>query len=340
MAIDDTTDLDPALRICEPGDLAVAVPYLLGFHPEQSLVVVALSRRRLVVTMRLDLADAATPALAEALGAAVRAGADEVVGVVYSDLPAEEEAHQNTAMTLGAEAAAQGLLLGDLLVVRDGRVWSLQCRDLDCPVCPVGGAVIDSASSRVAAAATYLGLVALPRREDLVAALDPLDDARRDALVPLIEQHENAAVQAALEGHGRRAERSARRAILAAARAADERAPSLSDERVARFGVALTEISVRDAVWMAVDAGRVEGRSLWHDLARRLPSPYDAAPLFLVGWTAWRAGNGALAGAAAERALAGDPTYSAANLLLAALARGVDPRQLPPLRAPKPPPGT
>ena len=68
-------------------------------------------------------------------------------------------------------------------------------------------------------------------------------------------------------------------------------------------------------------------------MARRLPGPYDAAPLFLFGWASWRAGNGALAGIAAERAVTSDPAYSAADLLLAALSRGLDPRRLPRLRA-------
>jgi hypothetical protein len=86
---------------------------------------------------------------------------------------------------------------------------------------------------------------------------------------------------------------------------------------------------------MAVDDGRLDGRALWRDLGRRLPSPYDASPLFLFGWAAWRAGDGALAGIAAERAIASDPGYSAADLLLAALARGVDPRRLPRLRLPR-----
>ena len=85
---------------------------------------------------------------------------------------------------------------------------------------------------------------------------------------------------------------------------------------------------------MAIDDGRLAGGELWLNLARRLPSPYDAPALFLYGWHTWRAGNAAVAGIAAERALASDPGYSAADLLLAALSRGIDPRTMPKLRAP------
>lgn len=99
--------------------------------------------------------------------------------------------------------------------------------------------------------------------------------------------------------------------------------------------MALQSYAVRDARWMALDAGRLHGVELWVNLARRLPNPHDAAPLFLAGWCSWRGGNGALAGIAAERALAADPGYSAANLLLAALARGIDRRKMPRLRRPR-----
>jgi hypothetical protein len=147
---------------------------------------------------------------------------------------------------------------------------------------------------------------------------------------------ENAAVAEVLDGHGRRHDRSVKRALFAAARASDEPcSSSVPDDDVARFGAALSEIAMRDALWMAVDDGRLDGRGLWRELARQLPSPYDAAPLFLFGWAAWRSGDGALAGIAAQRAVDSDSGYSAADLLLAALARGVDPRRLPKLRLPR-----
>ena len=83
---------------------------------------------------------------------------------------------------------------------------------------------------------------------------------------------------------------------------------------------------------MAIDDGRLDGAELWIDLARRLPHPYDAAPLFLAGWHAYRQGNGALAGIAADLAQTADPGYRAAALLRQTLAYGLNPRELPKLR--------
>lgn len=334
------------LGIHGPADLLQAVPYLLGFHPRSSLVIVGLHKSRLVVTVRLDLGDVGTPGvLADAVAAMHRGGASEFVAAVYDDscpersrrpLPWDSAAE---AFTVEAERVGGNVL--DVLLVAGDWWWSYSCADADC--CPAEGRRLPDDVSAFSAAATYAGLVALPDREALAAVLDPLPDADRDRLTPLIGEHENAAVQAVLDGHGARYDRSVKRALFAAARRSDAPAGpaerlEISDSDVARFGVALSTHPLRDSLWMAADDGRLDGRVLWLDLARRLPSPYDAAPLFLYGWCSWcswRSGNGALAGIAAERAVHSDPSYSAADLLLAALARGLDPRRLPKLRLPR-----
>ena len=35
-----------------------------------------------------------------------------------------------------------------------------------------------------------------------------------------------------------------------------------------------------DALWLAIEQKRIDGRALWHVLLTRLPSPYDAPALF------------------------------------------------------------
>jgi hypothetical protein len=46
------TDTDPTMRINGPADLLSAVPYLLGFHPTESLGLIGLTHGVLVVTAR------------------------------------------------------------------------------------------------------------------------------------------------------------------------------------------------------------------------------------------------------------------------------------------------
>jgi hypothetical protein len=99
----------------------------------------------------------------------------------------------------------------------------------------------------------------------------------------------------------------------------------LADIDVARCGAWLRHLAIRDAAWLEVDQRGGAGDELWLDLARRLPSPYDAAPLFLYGWSVWRRGNGALAGMASQRAITSDSNYTPGKLLLTALEHGLRP---------------
>jgi hypothetical protein len=325
-------------RISGPAELVQAVPYLLGFHPRASLVLIGLHDAALVVTARLDLDDA-DDALRHTVGSLARAGSTEVVAIVFGGAPDRDPSvplpWSAVAWDVADEVAAAGCELADALLVDGARWWSYECTDEMC--CPRSGRTLPDAPSTFTTAATVAGIAVLPTRDALAAQLDPAPDEERAALLPLIEQEEHEIVAAALEAGSKRRERAAKRAVFAAARASDEPRWTPPDaEEVARFGVALSDRALRDAAWMAVDDDRLDGRALWRELAVRLPAPYQATPLFLLGWRAWRHGNGALARVAADRVLAADPQYSPADLLLAALTHGMDPRRVPRLRLPRP----
>lgn len=338
---DADTGAIPTLRVRGPADLVQAIPYLLGFHPLQSLVLVGLERSQVVVTARLDLADLTPPQLLEdAVAGMYRGGAHTFLAVIFDDDASVRQRGSETYPLPWSSVAADladvvdrvGGDVDDVVLVSQNRLWSYLCSEPLC--CPPEGTVLAD-NSTVAAAATYAGLVALPDRASLAKLLDPEPDDRRNRLTPLIEAAEGEAVQRILEGGMDRENRSVKRALFAACRAADvpSAVPQHRDEQVVRFGTALRLDEVRDSLWMALDDGRIDGRTLWRYLARRLPAPYDAAPLFLFAWCSYRAGDGALAGIAAHRALDSDPAYSAADLLLAALSHAVDPRRLPKLRS-------
>jgi hypothetical protein len=328
---------EPALRVSGPGDLVQLVPFLLGFHPAESLVILGLAGGRIVVTVRMDLADVvADGVLAGTVSAMVDGGAEELVGVVFDDRavpaggrPPDPLPWHGVRAALQVEADRVGATVEDVLLVSERRWWSQCCPDSRC--CPREGRPLDDTSSEVAAAAAYAGLVALPDRAALAAMLEPEPDDVRDPLVAQLQAAEFG-LRAATDGG--RSQRSAKRALFATARAADRPGCGVlsTDDDLVRFGAALAITPVRDAVWLAVDERRLDGRELWRWLGRRLPGRYAAAPMFVFGWASWRAGNGALAGMAAERALAADPGYTAADLLLAALSQGLDPRPLPKLR--------
>jgi hypothetical protein len=336
-------ELTGSALIHGPADLLQAVPYLLGFHPVDSLVLIGLDGAHLVVTARMDLSDVAEPAaVTRTLAAMARGGATRVLCVVYDSAPLDRPpCWGGLAAALQDDCDLAGCELSDVLRVVEGRWSSLLCTDPRC--CPAGGNPLPDRPSPFVAAATYAGVVALPDRQALVDTLQPQPAPRRAALGSRLREQELLALRAATDGSGRRYERERLRALFAAARRtmagegyADcdiERSDTeRSDTELVAHAVALTALSVRDRIWLAIDDGRLDGRGLWREMARRLPAPYDAPPLFLFGWANWRHGNGALALIAAERAIESDPQYTAADLLLATLRHGLDPRHTPPLR--------
>ncbi len=312
-------------------DLAEAVPYLLGFHPQRSVVLLGLTGGteasplgHVRVTARLDTDDLvddvagdvadgvatdATRLAAMTAHSLRRGGAHRAVGVLFTDAD-EDPARCVRAMQLAGSACMDaGLDLLRFLVAAPA-------------------ADEQPASGIVAAAAIYAGLVALPDRASLVSLLDPDADDER-------EQHRAGVLEAIAArrrevhaGRGACWHRSATRALRAASRTVTV----VGNEALVRFGAALTDPEFRESCWLAIEAGRMDGEQLWRELARRLPRPYDAAPLFFSGWVRWRAGDGALAGIAVRRALDSEPDYQAAALLASALQSGLDPFSSPRLR--------
>jgi len=327
-----TTHPTPTIRLAGPADLLDAVPYLLGFHPSDSLVLLGLDgvgTSRLVVTVRIDLAELRSgAALADSIGAMRRGGATLLVAVVYDDGRDLLADFVDRVLLTAADVDCEVL---DVLRVVGERWWSLTCTDPTC--CPPQGRPLPPGTSQFSAEATYAGLTVLPDRAALAATLEPVPE--RERLLPLLAGSVGDSAEAAARDRTAAVGelQPAAEAIFRAAReSALPRWAGLSDEERVRFGAALRSIPVRDEVWTALDRREIEGQALWHDLARHLPSPYDAAPAFLIGWLAWRAGNGALANVAADRALEADPDYSAAELLVLAVSAGLDPRRMPPLQ--------
>ncbi|HEX8080660.1 MAG TPA: DUF4192 domain-containing protein [Jatrophihabitans sp.] len=362
----------PRIRISDPGELIETVPYLLGFHPRESLVLIGFAggaeQQQIQVTVRLDLPDPAAGGLdAEALrplGDVLRRADSEAMAAVLVTESVRGDPRACEELTacrdlVTVTMAAAGVEVLDVLVATGRRWWSLCCERFEC--CPGAGHQRVLGCSEAAAQATFAGLVALPDRQAMAATLAGRSAEQRAALLPRLAEAELARTESAdaepadaepvdaepvdaepveaepVEAEpakdGGAPEQAGRRQAQVAAllAAAAENQPDLSAERLAGHAVALTDLAVRDALWLAVDDGAAGVSRLMAELHTRLPPPYDAAPLFLFGWSQWRAGNATLAMMAAERVLESQPGYSAAVLLVTAAQRGLDPRTVPAL---------
>jgi hypothetical protein len=315
-----------------PTDLLAAVPYLLGFHPEDSVVVVGLAGTRVVFSARADLPPPDSPpddalAVADQLGE-VLAGqhVDTALVIGYGQVAAVTRA----VLPVRHALRGYGVRVGEMLRADGGRYWSYLCESVQC--CPPEGTPYDVSGTEVAAAATYAGKVALPDRAALESSLAPVEGAERDAMEVVTERAAHAlaasAEQAADPGRDHR--RAGVRALaIAVRRYAD--GGRLTDDEVARLALLLIRVDIRDLCWARITTAGEQldtHLELWRDVTRRARSDLVAAPATLLGYAGWRAGNGALASVAVQRALDTSPGYSLALLLQEALDRALPPSLL------------
>ena len=316
------------LTVRSPADLINAVPYLIGFHPTDSIAVVATRAGRVIFAGRKDLpppewtaAEARDDArqMAEIVA---RQDADAATVIGYGEVPRVTSAVLRTAEAL----RRVGMPVLDELRVTDGRYWSYVCADPQC--CPPDGTPCAPEQSAIAASATLAGQVALPDRETLVAQIAAVTGEERVAMTAATARAQ-ARLGALLdrELHEATFARLVRRAGRAAVRDAERHYRSgrrLSDDDAAWLGVMLIDTPVRDYAWERT--GRQGWRlTLWMDVVRRVEPAYVPAPASLLSFAAWRLGMGALACAAVDRALAQEPLYPMAKLLENALDFGLSP---------------
>ncbi|MEV4465125.1 DUF4192 domain-containing protein [Micromonospora echinofusca] len=317
-----THDQPARLPVTSISDLLAAVPYLLGFHPADSLVIVGLTGQRITVAGRADLPEPAAithwaPLTAQQYLDLLR-NADATSAILIGYGPATTVTPVIDTLTPRVHAA--GITLLDTLRVTDGRYYSYQCPDPGC--CPPDGVPFDPHYSPTAVHAIVAGQTALPDRAALVASIAPTSAVTAEASRPA--QHRALAIMTA----------GGRAALIRAGKKAVDEALAryaadavLTDDEVAWLSVLLGDVAVRD------HAGKATGDQPWHlalwtDITRRAAPAYAAAPATLLALTAWRHGQGALASVALDRALAADPDYRLAHLIDHALRHGIPPTAL------------
>ncbi|MEU0411628.1 DUF4192 family protein [Streptomyces griseorubiginosus] len=347
-----------------PGELADALPYLLGYRPEDSIVLVALhdrggrgrfgGRARLGIPANKDDWAAVARQLAHGLiTGSERRGArpEQMVAYLCQEPGAGETGRQITerlaplAALLRTECGRLDVPVIEALCISGGRYWSYCCPSEEC--CPVEGLPMGlPGTSVLAAAATYAGLQVRGTLRELRARLQPWETAAALEQEVALDTAGMALVPRMLDLAGRRevAEetvRLARRTMTRFAEAppvsgtlqADLRDDELlGHDEAAELILGLQDRTTRDhaAEWMeAEEAG--PALRLWRALARRCVGPYGehaAAPLTLAGWVAWSGGDEIEAREALAMALGADPSYLFARLLHQACNEGLDPESI------------
>jgi len=322
------------VRLSSPADILAAVPHLLGFHPDRSLVVIGAGgpRDRVRLGFRYDLPDPPDAALTrEMAGHAVTVLAERRVTTVIA-VGYGPGRLVTPLIDVFAEAARQGDLgVRELLRVEDGRYWSYLCRDVNC--CPAEGVPFDTGSHPVTAVMSAAGLGAYPDRAALERTIAPLTGERaraRDQAAQRACARAAALVETASRPGGgsplRLAIGEGRRAVRAAITRYRDGGTITDDDLAAWLVISLAHLPVRDDAWARMEPRHRDAHlRLWTDLVRAAADAWVPAPAALLAFTAWQCGDGALAGVAIDRALASDPEYSMALLLREILEAGVPP---------------
>ncbi len=318
----DSPGLDGTTRVrvdSLAGVLAV-VPFLLGFHPRRSLVVIGVEpvRGRVKVTFRYDLPDPPDPRLAAELAAhAAEVLGQQRIGVVLAVGYGAGPLVTPVMAEVRAALAGAGIVLRDLLRVQDGRYWSYLCASPRC--CPAEGVPFDALAHPAAAELTVAGVPAYPDREALSRSVAPLAGPAGESMRRAIQRVLSQGQRRPVVSGGRRAVRDA----IGIYRGGGQ---LTGDDQFAWLCVTLADLRVRDDAWarMAPEHRKAHQR-LWTDVVRRASPAYVPAPASLLAFTAWQSGDGSLANIALERALAADPAYSMALLLSEAVESGLPP---------------
>ncbi|MCP9205610.1 DUF4192 domain-containing protein [Streptomyces sp. NEAU-Y11] len=345
-----------------PAELADALPYVLGFHPDDSIVMIALHGPRGRFGGRLRLGIPGAPEewpeicdqLAECLITSSQRRGERPDGIVLflCQDPAAGESGLDTverlrplAQRLRVACGAMEVPVYEALCLSDGRFWSYVCPDQRC--CPKEGVPLAlPGTSVMAAAATFAGVHVRGSLREMEARLAPLVGPRAQGqehaldvaageLVPrILERADCATVRAeTLILVGRMLDR-----LRSAPAAADLCGADLRDDRLLRDDeAAAVIIGLQDRVTRDWAARWMEGPDteaalrLWRALARRCVGSYEehaAAPLTLAGWVAWSGGDEPAARVALSLALKADPEYLFARLLHQACNEGLNPELL------------
>jgi hypothetical protein len=322
-----TDPFTDTVRLRSPADLLAMVPYMLGFHPADSLVAVAIRDKRPVLNARVDLPDAGAPLRnIRAMWRYVRQmvverDPDAVLLIGYG-----EAARVTPVLDRAVEVLGRRVPILDMLRVTDGRYWSLFCRDDTC--CPPEGTPFEVAASPIAAAATLAGMVALPDRETLVGQVDPAPEdelaAMREAVSRADERLLDLAETAELTSDPIEVLVAAGELALDDAIRRHEAGQALPDDELAWLCVLAGLMPVNERLSDATDEAPAH-RAIWLTALRK--APYDLVPPVgcLVAYTAWRDGDGALANAALERVLEVEPDFPPALAIQEALTSGQPP---------------
>ncbi len=335
-----TTDDTTTVRLNGRGGLLAAIPAMLGFHPQESLVMVCLSgpRRRVGPVIRVDLTDP-TDSVAGRAGTVQRLQShadrhsEEVALVCYTEHSARPRLFQD----LLAAFAASGRTVLDAVTVRGGRLFTFTGsgrlpavaeQDGRCGAPPDAN---DRQVLAMSAATVFNGRGILADRQALRDSIaGPTGVAGERASAAL---HAAAAGLLGQVGPAGPIDRNrfSQMATLNIERALTEVAGSgtVAPPLCALISLLLCDIEIRDdLIGRTVTDPVPPWLPMLIAVARATPDVDAAEVCAVLAVAAYRHGDGALAQVAVDRCLASEPHHRLAHLMMGVMDAGMPPENL------------
>lgn len=322
------TKQPPDFALNRPGAVIAALPAVLGFVPEKSLVLVSIEDHSMGAVMRVDLSEALADQLGELAEVAAAARPEAAIVVIVdadgADCPVCNDEYRDLCATLTEELSRRDIETWAVhvvdRVVAGGR-W--HCVD----GCGAGGVIDDPSASPVAAAAVLDGRRLYARRADLQAVITADERSQSPALIALIDEQARSRDAAHRTDPSACVRADVEHAMAAAARVGGGQL--LTDAELAGLACALGDVEFRDTMYaLAVGQRAGEAESLWALLSRSLPPPWRVEALVLIAFSAYVRGDGPLAGVSLEAALRCQPDHRMAGMLDQALHSGLRPESI------------
>ncbi|MFL6060388.1 MAG: DUF4192 domain-containing protein [Marmoricola sp.] len=314
-----------------PLDLLAIVPYVIGFHPEDSVVLLTLGKSGGPPTSfhaRVDLpvTDAEQRSVSRMLRDVVRRHGVQMVGVViYSDDVAACESF--------ADRLVPGLVGDGVGIVDVIRADGERFHAVDDPEDP--GTPYDLGSHPFTAAGVLEGRVVFESR---AAVRDSLVGTDAEAAEAVAEEAARVLdrlsatglgggpLGLALTEHARWLDTLLSELVVQGAAP-----PSTKD--AARVLVLVSFEAVREVAWAPMTRHDAHLHvELWRGLVRRAPADLVPGASGLLGFAAWLAGDGALAWCAVDRCLEADPDDPLAHYVAMLVDQAVPPSVWAPQR--------
>ena len=318
----------PDFDLNRPGALIAALPAILGFTPEHSLVLISVDRGQVGAVLRVDLTSELIDGLDSLVTVAAGACPDAAIAVIVDAdgalCPMCNDGHRQLCCALSDELDVHGIPLWAAHIVdRVGAGGRWHCVD----GCGSRGLVDDPESSPVTVAAVLDGRRLYGRRADLQAVIEVGDAARSQRIAEAVAALQAGEPQGPRDDPDRWARRAVQDALAATARLAE--GATLTDAEIAVIGHALANVQVRDTLYaLAVGECADAAETLWATLSRALPVPWRVEALVQLAFSAYVRGDGPLAGLSLEEALRADPVHRMACMLDTALQSGMRPEQI------------